>query len=176
MRQLGAMSKRLLDNGFLLGLLIVSFWLLSTWPGYMNPDSALHWEEALTGRYPNWHPSTYSLLVRLSQLIESNYAAPLVIFQAILILSSICFLARTVTRSTVTQNLAVVAFLVWPQTGYMLSLVGKDGLFAAAFMTLLGSIIRAVERGLDSLLVSAMVFASTFALAVLRWNGPLVVI
>jgi hypothetical protein len=176
MQQLGALPKKLLENGFLSGIVIVSFWLLSTWPGYMNPDSALHWEEALTGRYPNWHPSTYSLLVKLSQLVVSNSVVPLVVFQAVIILSSICFLVTTVAKSAIAQNLVVVATLVWPQTGFMLSLVGKDGLFAAAFMVILGSVIRAIQRGSISRSGTALLFASTLALTVLRWNGPLAVI
>ena len=175
MQQLGALPKKLLENGFLSGIVIVSFWLLSTWPGYMNPDSALHWEEALTGRYPNWHPSTYSLLVKLSQLVVSNSVAPLVIFQAVITLSSICFLVTTVAKSAIAQNLVVVATLVWPQTGFMLSLVGKDGLFAAAFMVILGSVIRAIQRGSISRSDSVLLFTSTLALTVLRWNGPLAV-
>jgi hypothetical protein len=142
----------------------------------MNPDSALHFEEALTNRYPNWHPTTYSLLVKLSQLIGHWSPAPIVIFQSLIFVTALCTLASSISDSVVTRNVLVATFLAWPQAGYMLVLVGKDGLFTSMFMFMLACIIYMVDRNEPSPLLSALFLISTALFTALRWNGPVAIV
>lgn len=174
-KHLGSAHRYLIDSGFLIGLLGAIFWVVATWPGYMNPDSALHWEEAITGRYPNWHPTTYSLLVRASQWFGRGDAAILILVQCLVFLVSVCALVSEICQSRLARNLVVFVLLLLPQTGFMLILVGKDGLSASMFILLIGILVRIRARQRVSFGQIFLAFCATAALAMLRWNGPLIV-
>lgn len=172
---LGRARSYVIDSGFLIGLLGAIFWVVATWPGYMNPDSALHWEEAITGRYPNWHPTTYSLLVRASQWFGRGDAAILIIVQSLVFLVSVCTLVSEICQSRLARNLVVVVLFLLPQTGFMLILVGKDGLTASMLILMISILLRI--RALQRVRLGQIVIlgCATSVLAMLRWNGPLIV-
>lgn len=163
-------------TGVLAGIVPATFWTVGTWPGYMNADSALHWNEAARNSYSNWFPVMYSFLVKLSQVVCSSTAL-VVILQVAATLASVVFLISTLSTRPVVRNICAFIVMAWPQTGGTMVLVAKDALFSAAFLASVGSLMLLEKQrvkyrnSLLILLASCVVFMTT-----LRWNGPFVVL
>lgn len=165
---------KLLESGFFAGLTPLTFWLVSTWPGQMNADSTIHWNEALSGRYSNWFPVLYSQLIHLSQRASALSPAPIVVIQSFAILYCATSLVCSLTKSPSTRNLVLGIYFTWPQTGGQAVLLNKEAIFLAAILGLTSSIIRAFRQELKvASLVELAIFA--FLVTAIRWNGPIVV-
>jgi hypothetical protein len=166
--------RTLVRHGIISALVPVTIWIFCTWPGQMNPDSTIHWDEALSKKYSNWFPVSYSLIVGIGQFIGNYSPAPVVIFQGICLIASAAYLVCILTPSLLRRNLVLMAFFSWPQTGGQLTLIGKETLFVASFLGLTASLIQVKRRGPNW--VSLLVIGITaLALSIVRWNGPIVV-
>ena len=168
--------NQFIRSGVLAGILPTLFWIICTWPGYMNADSALHWKEAASNNYSNWFPVTYSLLLKVSQLLGTGTAL-LVVLQCAATLFAVTFATSTLTESRVARNVTVFIVMAWPQTGGTMVLVAKDALFAASFVIVVTCLVRLERNKLDMVrpITALLIFAATL-MVVLRWNGPIIIL
>lgn len=80
-------------NRWFFALTIISsfvflLWFFAFYPGVMSVDSLSQWEQAMTGKYNNWHPFVSTLYIQTFQLF-SNSPALISLFQ--LFLTSLLF-------------------------------------------------------------------------------------
>lgn len=167
--------RRMWELGAIPGVVGVSLWIVALWPGQMNPDSVLHWDEAISGNYSNWFPVSYSLLIKGSHALFGFTPAPIVALQSATLLLSVVSLVNQISQVAVVRNCLVGVFFLWPQVGFTATLIGKECLFLASFLALSSLILQARHKRLSfgtGLVFCLCVFAST----ILRWNGPIVVL
>lgn len=168
-------AKKFFKSGVIAGAVPLVFWIVSTWPGQMNPDSTIHWDEGLTGTYSNWFPVVYSYLVKISQVVGSYSPAPLILVQSLTILVAATFLVCSITPKSLFRNLALLLYFAWPQTGWQATILNKEVLFLASTMCLVALLIRVKRNGRYPLWGLALGLAA-FCVTATRWNGPLVVL
>ena len=148
------------------------FWLVSSWPGYMNSDAYLVFDEARKNSFSNWHPVAFGLLMKLSILFTQS-PAPLLICQILLVVWSLNFILRSMKFSSNARAFFMFVFFILPTVGVFVATLGKDVFFMCALFVVTGAILnlRDESQSPHNLLVLTV---GIFSLCVLRWNGPLI--
>jgi hypothetical protein len=148
------------------------FWLISSWPGYMNSDAYLVFDEARKNSFSNWHPVAFGLLMKLS-IIFTQSPFPLLICQMLLVVWSLNFLLRSMKFSSNKRAVFIFVFFILPTVGVFVATLGKDVFFMCALFAVTGAILNLREESQSTrdLLVLSI---GIFSLCVLRWNGPLI--
>ena len=95
------------------------------YPGIMNADSYITYQEALNGHFSNWFPVTYSIL--LSTLLKFwDNPASMILVQLIAIAAAVSFLVSKLTINTKARVFVPLAFLIWPQAGATTVLLSRS--------------------------------------------------
>lgn len=107
---------------------IWTMYLLAFWPGSMSPDSLSQWQNAMTGRFHDWHPAFHSMNIWVIIRIWQSPAA--------VAFTQIFFLGLAAGWGMVTlRRFGVSAPAIWasvflfalsPLTGFMVITLWKD--------------------------------------------------
>jgi len=157
--------------GFFTGCLALSPYFLVFFPGTMNADSFLTYQEALDSHFGNWFPVTYSIL--LNTLLKIwHHPASMILFQLIAIAAAVSFLVSKLTTNTKARVLVPLAFLIWPQAGATTVLLSRDVFFCAVFLVISGYLLDWFADPTHPHPVALSL--CLFFLIILRWNGVII--
>ena len=148
------------------------FWMVSSWPGYMNSDAYLVFVEAKKNNFSNWHPVAFGFLMKLSILFTSS-PAPLLIAQLFLVILSLKFLLRSMKFGPDIRALITFIFFFLPTVGVFVATLGKDVFFMCALFAVTGAVLN-IKANFHFNWNLFIVSFGIFCLCVFRWNGPLV--
>ena len=128
-----------------LGLFAAMFWGLLFYPGFMDKDSMMQWESALTGNYYNWHPPLLPFVMKASMFF-CNGPSLLCFLGGMLYWSSMFIIVRLLVKSPILFALVCAVLVVNPILAlYSISVTNSVwAVNAALFST--AALIVAIQR------------------------------
>lgn len=121
---------------FLLLVLVNVFWLISSWPMSMSPDSLDVWEQVKNGVYRNDHPVTYTIFVKIFSL-GGNFLPLVSAVQLILLSAGILFACFTILKNFPVSMFITSIIMLAPTAGALATTLWKDVPFTS--LILIGS-------------------------------------
>lgn len=121
---------------FLLLVLVNVFWLISSWPMSMSPDSLDVWEQVKNGVYRNDHPVTYTIFVKIFSL-GGNFLPLVSAVQLMLLSAGILFACFTILRNFPVSMFITSIIMLAPTAGALATTLWKDVPFTS--LILIGS-------------------------------------
>lgn len=128
---------------FILLTSINIFWLLSSWPMNMSPDSLNVWEQVQSGYYSNDHPVTYTIFVKILS-IGGRYLPLVSIVQLIILSTGILLVCFTLLKNISISMYITSIIMLTPTAGVLATTLWKDvpfvGLILIGFALLIKNI------------------------------------
>ncbi|MCD6064465.1 MAG: hypothetical protein K0R82_2376, partial [Flavipsychrobacter sp.] len=114
--------------------------VIAYYPGFLTSDSLDQYEQAITGKYGNWHPPAFTLLWRL---LNSIYKGPflLLVFQLGLLWGSAYVLMQTVKKRH--WRIAIFVLSLAPFVQNFAGCVVKDSQMALPWLLSFALLFRA---------------------------------
>lgn len=144
------------------------FWAYN--PGGFSPDSIEQYEQALTGKYNDWHPVIHTLLVFTLPMKLTGRIESIVLFQIIYCASVFAYMAYTLQQyGNIKYAAGSLGFLLMnPNTGNMAVRPWKDVTFAVTALLMMVYAVRIyktrgkwLEHGCHMLLFAAAAAVTT---------------
>lgn len=148
------------------------FWCVAAWPGYMNSDAYLVFEEARKSSFSNWHPVLFGWIMKLGISFNGS-PAPVLLLQTLFIVSSSIYFVHSLRIKTHLKFTLVFLYFLLPTNGVFFATLGKDVFFMGSLLLLAGGLLRIYENqlGLKDLSLATI---GIFGVSSFRWNGPVV--
>jgi hypothetical protein len=101
------------------------FWLLSSWPISMSPDSLNVWSQIQNGVYQNDHPVTYTIFVKIFSL-GGNYLSLVSAVQLSILSIGILSVSYSLSRNFLLSMVITSLVMITPTAGALASTLWKD--------------------------------------------------
>lgn len=145
------------------------------YPGMLNMDSASMLEQAMTGRFNDWHSPAVSMLWGVLNHLWSGPPS-LLIFGLALYVAGACWFVRNAATGKAANVAALLLLCLWPPLLNDLSLVGKDQAFIACLMPAIALVLQAKSDGRLSPWMLVLLAALIFAACAIRQDSAIALI